>query len=67
MGGLARPPHRPGGLAGSAHAGLAAALVRGEPMESAIDHRCRAGAFCVTRNGVIDGLGYPFALTMLRG
>ena len=39
------------------NAGLAAALVRGEPMESAIDHGCRAGAFCVTRNGVIDGLG----------
>jgi len=41
------------------NAGLAAALVRGEPMESAIDYGCRAGAFCVTRNGVIDGLGYP--------
>jgi len=48
------------------NAGLAAALVRGEPMESAIDHGCRAGAFCVTRNGVIDGLGYPADLTMLR-
>jgi ribokinase len=48
------------------NAGLAAALVRGEPMESAIDHGCRAGAFCVTRNGVIDGLGYPSDLTMLR-
>jgi hypothetical protein len=35
-------------------------------MESAIDHGCRAGAFCVTRNGVIDGLGYPADLTMLR-
>jgi ribokinase len=41
------------------NAGLAAALVRGEPMESTIDYGCRAGAFCVTRNGVIDGLGYP--------
>ena len=48
------------------NAGLAAALVRGEPMESAIDQGCRAGAFCVTRNGVIDGLGYPVDLTMLE-
>jgi ribokinase len=48
------------------NAGLAAALVRGEPMESAIDQGCRAGAFCVTRNGVIDGLGHPADLTMLR-
>jgi ribokinase len=47
------------------NAGLAAALVRGEPMESAIDQGCRAGAFCVTRNGVIDGLGYPADLTTL--
>jgi ribokinase len=48
------------------NAGLAAALVRGEPMESAIDHGCRAGAFCVTRNGVINGLGYPSDLEMVR-
>jgi ribokinase len=47
------------------NAGLAAALVRGESMESAIDHGCRAGAFCVTRNGVIDGLGRPSDLAML--
>ena len=47
------------------NAGLAAALVRGEPMESAIDQGCRAGAFCVTRNGVIDGLGRPADLAML--
>jgi ribokinase len=47
------------------NAGLAAALVRGEPMAAAIDHGCRAGAFCVTRDGVIDGLGYPADLTML--
>jgi ribokinase len=47
------------------NAGLAAALVRGESMESAIDHGCRAGAFCVTRNGVIDGLGHPSDLAML--
>ncbi len=45
------------------NAGLAAALVRGEPMESAIVQGCRAGAF---RNGVIDGLGYPSALAELR-
>jgi ribokinase len=47
------------------NAGLAAALVRGESMESAIDYGCRAGAFCVTRNGVIDGLGVPSDLAML--
>jgi ribokinase len=47
------------------NAGLAAALVRGEPMESAIDLGCRAGAFCVTRGGVIDGLGYPADLAKL--
>jgi ribokinase len=40
------------------NAGLVAALVRGEPMLSAVDHGCRAGAFCVTRRGVIDGLGH---------
>jgi len=48
------------------NAGLAAALVRGEPMESAIVQGCRAGAFCVTRNGVIDGLGSPSDLAELR-
>jgi ribokinase len=47
------------------NAGLAAALVRGEPMASAIDYGCRAGAFCVTRPGVIDGLGYPPDLARL--
>lgn len=47
-------------------AGLVAALVRGEPMESAIDQGCRAGAFCVTRNGVIDGLGRSADLAQLR-
>ncbi len=47
------------------NAGLAAALVRGEPMASAIDHGGRAGAFCVTRNGVIDGLGRPADLARL--
>ena len=48
------------------NAGLAAALVRGEPMESAIVQGCRAGAFCVTRIGVIDGLGSPADLAKLR-
>ena len=48
------------------NAGLAAALVRGEPMESAIVQGCRAGAFCVTRIGVIDGLGSPADLAELR-
>ena len=47
------------------NAALAAALVRGEPMDSAIDYGCRAGAFCVTRSGVIDGLGHPADLMML--
>lgn len=47
------------------NAGLAAALVRGEPLESAIDNGCRAGAFCVTRYGVIDGLGHPADLMNL--
>jgi ribokinase len=47
------------------NAALAAALVRGEPMEMAIDYGCRAGAFCVTRSGVIDGLGHPADLMML--
>jgi ribokinase len=47
------------------NAALAAALVGGESMESAIDCGCRAGAFCVTRSGVIDGLGYPADLIAL--
>jgi ribokinase len=47
------------------NAGLAAALVRGESMELAIDQGCRAGAFCVTRNGVIDGLARTADLMML--
>jgi ribokinase len=46
---------------------LAAALARGEPMNSAIDQGCRAGAFCVTRRGVIDGLGRPPELAKLSG
>jgi ribokinase len=47
------------------NAALAAALVRGEPMESAIEYGCRAGAFCATRSGVIDGLGRPADLMTL--
>lgn len=47
------------------NAGLAAALVRGEPVATAIDQGCRAGAFCVTRRGVIDGLGRPPDLARL--
>lgn len=38
------------------NAGLAAALARGDGMGEAIALGMRAGAFCVTRLGVIDGL-----------
>jgi ribokinase len=38
-------------------AGFVAALARGEDVDDAVDEGCRAGAFCVTRRGVIDGLG----------
>ena len=38
------------------NAGLAAGLAAGQPMEEAVDLGIRAGAFCVTRLGVIDGL-----------
>lgn len=37
-------------------AGLVAALAEGRAMPEAVDEGCRAGAFCVTRRGVIDGL-----------
>ncbi|HEX6453284.1 MAG TPA: ribokinase [Trebonia sp.] len=40
------------------NAGLAAALARGDSLPDAIEYGCRAGAFCVTRRGVIDGLAY---------
>jgi ribokinase len=43
-------------------AGFVAALARGEEMDAAVDEGCRAGAFCVTRCGVIDGLGTREAL-----
>jgi ribokinase len=38
------------------NAGLVAGLAAGRPMEEAVDLGIRAGAFCVTRLGVIDGL-----------
>ncbi len=38
------------------NAGLVAGLAAGGPMEEALDLGIRAGAFCVTRLGVIDGL-----------
>ncbi|HTX63895.1 MAG TPA: ribokinase [Acidimicrobiales bacterium] len=37
-------------------AGLVHALAAGKTMDYAVDEGCRAGAFCVTRRGVIDGL-----------
>jgi ribokinase len=40
------------------NAGLAAALAGGQALPDAIEYGCRAGAFCVTRRGVIDGLAY---------
>ncbi len=40
-------------------AGLVTALAQGTSMDEAIDAGCRAGAFCVTRRGVIDGLATP--------
>jgi len=38
------------------NAGLVTALAAGASMEDAVALGCRAGAFCVTRIGVIDGL-----------
>jgi ribokinase len=43
-------------------AGLVAALARGASTEEAVDEGCRAGAFCVTKPGVIDGLATREAL-----
>jgi ribokinase len=48
------------------NAGLAAALAQGKPLDESIDQGCRAGAFCVTKRGVLDGLGYPGDLARLR-
>jgi ribokinase len=46
-------------------AGFVAALARGEEIDAAVDEGCRAGAFCVTRRGVIDGLGTREALNAI--
>jgi ribokinase len=48
------------------NAGLAAALARGASLPDAIGYGCLAGAFCVTRRGVIDGLAYPADLETLE-
>jgi ribokinase len=47
------------------NAGLVAALARGTSMGEAIDLGCRAGAYCVTRPGVIDGLATPHELARM--
>jgi len=46
-------------------AGLVAALVSKQTMPAAIDQGCRAGSFCVTRRGVIDGLAGAEELSAL--
>lgn len=46
-------------------AGLVAGITSQKPMRSAIDQGCRAGAYCVTRRGVIDGLPRPEDLRSL--
>jgi ribokinase len=46
-------------------AGFAAALSAGNDVDTAIRQGVRAGAFCVTRLGVIDGLGTPEDLERL--
>jgi sugar/nucleoside kinase (ribokinase family) len=40
-------------------------LARGTSMGEAIDLGCRAGAYCVTRPGVIDGLATPDELARM--
>lgn len=47
------------------NAAFAAALVRGGTFPDAVAHGCRAGAYCATRRGVIDGLATTDALTQL--
>ena len=47
------------------NAGLVAGLAAGLTMAEAIDQGCRAGAWCVTRPGVIDGLATPAELGSL--
>jgi ribokinase len=50
------------------NAGLAAGIAEGLSMPDAIDLGCRAGAYCVTREGVIDGLASRATLdTFVRG
>lgn len=48
------------------NAGLVAALARGQALPDAIEYGCRAGAYCVTRRGVIDGLACPADLENLE-
>ncbi len=47
------------------NAGLAAGIAEGLSMADAIDLGCRAGAYCVTREGVIDGLAAQATLDVL--
>jgi ribokinase len=47
------------------NAALVATLARGELMDAVIDQGCRAGAFCATRRGVLDGLATPRELASL--
>lgn len=51
------------------NAGFTVRLAAGDPVGHAIDYGCRAGAYCVTQAGVIDGLARPgdlADLAMLR-
>jgi ribokinase len=47
------------------NAGLVTRLAAGDQIEHAIDYGCRAGAYCVTKHGVIDGLASPSDLANL--
>ncbi|MHB8293231.1 MAG: ribokinase [Acidimicrobiales bacterium] len=48
------------------NAGLVTALAAGAAIEHAIDQGSRAGAYCTTRKGVLDGLGKPGDLQALE-
>jgi ribokinase len=48
------------------NAGFVARLSAGDTIERAIDYGCRAGAYCVTRHCVIDGLARPADLATLE-
>ena len=48
------------------NAGLVAALARGDSLPEAIGYGCRAGAYCVTRRGVIAGLAHRADLDALE-